>query len=75
MDDFKNYVEKMSGNSLQPNISSKQVEDYTIEIPPIEEQNKFAEFVKLIDKQKFEIEKSLKEIEELYDSLMEEYFG
>ena len=55
MDDFKNYVEKMSGNSLQPNISSKQVEDYTIEIPPIEEQNKFAEFVKLIDKQKFVI--------------------
>lgn len=51
-EDFKNYVEKMSGNSLQPNISSKQVEDYMIEIPDMEEQNKFSDIVKQIDKQK-----------------------
>ena len=75
MEDFKNYVEKMSGNSLQPNISSKQVEDYTIEIPPIELQNQFADMVKQIDKQKFEIENSLKEMQELYEALMERYFG
>ena len=75
LDDFKNYVEKMSGNSLQPNISSKQVEDYTIEVPPIELQNQFADIVKQINKQKFMIEKSLKEIEELQESLMNIYFG
>ena len=74
-DKFKNYVEKMSGNSLQPNISSKQVENFEISLPPIELQNKFAEFVKQIDKQKFEIENSLKEMQELYESLMEKYFG
>ena len=33
------------------------------------------EKVKLIDKQKFEIENSLKEMQELYESLMEQYFG
>lgn len=74
-EDFKNYVEKMSGNSLQPNISSKQVEDYMIEIPDMEEQNKFSDIVKQIDKQKFEIENSLKEMQELYEALMERYFG
>ena len=74
-DKFKNYVEKMSGNSLQPNISSKQVENFEISLPPIELQNKFAEFVKQIEKQKFEIENSLKEMQELYESLMEKYFG
>ena len=46
-----------------------------ISIPPIEEQNKFAEFVELIDKQKFEIQKSLEEMEKLQDSLMNKYFG
>ena len=52
-DDFKDYVERMSGNSLQPNISSKQVEDYIIILPPIELQEIFAEFVKQVDKSKF----------------------
>lgn len=75
MEDFKNYVEKMSGNSLQPNISSKQVEDFTIEIPPIELQNQFADMVKQIDKQKFEIQKSLEEMKKLQESLMNKYFG
>ena len=51
-DDFKDYVERMSGNSLQPNISSKQVEDYIIILPPIELQEIFAEFVKQVDKSK-----------------------
>ena len=48
--------------------------NYKIYLPPIDLQNKFAEIVKQIDKQKFEIEKSLKETQELYESLMDEYF-
>ena len=56
-------------------ITKDDARKIKIIVPPIELQNQFAEFVKLIDKQKFEIEKSLKEMEELYDSLMEEYFG
>ena len=51
-DDFKDYVERMSGNSLQPNISSKQVEDYNIIIPPEALQEQFAKFVKQVDKSK-----------------------
>ena len=49
--------------------------NYKIYLPPITLQNQFAEIVKQIDKQKFEIEKSLKETQELYESLMEKYFG
>ena len=48
--------------------------NYKIYLPPITIQNEFSEIVKQIDKQKFEIEKSLKETQELYESLMEEYF-
>lgn len=43
--------------------------------PPIELQNKFAQIVEKIDKQKFEFENSLKKLEELQASLMKEYFG
>jgi len=46
-----------------------------IVIPPIELQNQFAEFLKLIDKQKFELQKSLEEIQRIQESLMNKYFG
>lgn len=72
---FKNYVEKMSGNSLQPNISNKDIENFTIIYPKIELQNKFAAKIEAIQKLKFEIEKSLKETENLYNSLMQKFFS
>ena len=51
------------------------LKDFEVTIPPSTLQNQFSEIVKQIDKQKFEIEKSLKETQELYESLMEKYFG
>ena len=42
--------------------------------PPIELQNKFTERVEKIEKLSFEIEKSIKEAENLYNSLMNKYF-
>ena len=73
--DFKDYVERMSGNSLQPNISSKQVEDYMIILPPTDLQEQFAEFVKQVDKSKVVVQKALDEAQVLFDSLMQKYFG
>ena len=55
--------------------SAKVIGKIEIPLPSIERQKEFSNIVKLIDKQKFEIEKSLNEMEELYNSLMEEYFG
>ena len=46
-----------------------------IEIPPIELQNQFADIVKQIDKQKFEIQKNLEEMQKLQESFMNKYFG
>ena len=70
------YQQNQANNgSSQPNLSANSVKKYKILLPPITLQNQFSEIVKQIDKQKFEIEKSLKETQELYDSLMEKYFG
>ena len=51
------------------------LKDMDIIVPPIELQNKFAQIVEQINKQKFEFENSLKKLEELQASLMQEYFG
>ncbi|XMB73093.1 restriction endonuclease subunit S [Mycoplasmatota bacterium WC30] len=44
-------------------------------VPPIELQNQFAEFVKQVDKLKFAVKESLDEVQTLFDSLMQKYFG
>ena len=61
--------------SGQPKITQQPLQNYSYILPPIELQNQFADIVKQIDKQKFEIENILKEMQELYESLMEKYFG
>ena len=75
-DNYKKWVENKQRVVAQPNINAKEYgNDLKIPIPPIELQNKFAEFVKQVDKQKFEIQKSLEEIQKLQESLMNKYFG
>jgi type I restriction enzyme S subunit len=42
---------------------------------PISLQNQFADFVKEVDKSRLEVQKSLKKTQELFDSLIQKYFG
>ena len=80
---FKYVLDILIDIFKRKNVSGSSYSALTIEkfkkmkiiMPPIILQNQFSEIVKQIDKQKFEIEKSLKETQELYESLMEKYFG
>ena len=56
-------------------INKQQMESLEIMIPPLELQNQFASFVEEIDKSRYRIQKSLEASQELFDSLMQEYFG
>lgn len=70
------YLEGLSQRTAgQAGIEMPKLKKYPFPYPPIELQNKFAKFVKKIDKQKFEIQKSLEEIQKLQESLMNKYFG
>ena len=69
--EFKNKIKTSAG---QYTISQDGIGKVEILLPPIELQNKFADFVNQINKQKIIIEKSLKETEELKESLMNKYF-
>ena len=75
-EEYKRWVKNKQRVVAQPNINAEEYgRELMIPVPPITLQNQFSEIVKQIDKQKFEIEKSLKETQELYESLMEKYFG
>lgn len=59
----------------QPNLNTNLVKTYQLIFPPVELQNEFERFIKHIDKLKFEMEKSLKELEDNFNSLMQKAFN
>lgn len=69
--DLKRY----QTGAAQPGISVKNLLEIQIIMVPIAEQNKFANFVKQVDKSREEVKRSLEKTQQLYDSLMQEYFG
>ncbi len=71
----QNEISKYVRGAVTKTITKDDARKIKIIIPPIELQNKFAEFVKQIDKQKLEIQKSLEETKKLQESLMNKYFG
>ena len=64
----------VSGAALK-RVILKGIRQIPVMVPPIELQNEFELFVKQIDKLKFEMEKSLKELEDNFNSLMEKAFN
>ena len=70
---YHKFVE-LGDNSFK--MASKAfVSELDILKPDIELQNDFADFVELIDKSKFVIQQQIKDLEELLDKKMDEYFG
>ena len=65
---------KMQTSVAINQISIPLLESVKVPLPPIELQNKFVDFVKQVDKLKFEIEKSLKELENNFNSLINKAF-
>ena len=61
------------GANIQ-NLNQKILGELMIPIPPIELQNQFVDFVKQVDKLKFKMEKSLKALENNFNSLMQKAF-
>ncbi len=71
---FYNF-EQLNRAVTIPSLTKRDLLKIDIPIPPLELQNKFATKIEAIQKLKFEIEKSLKETENLYNSLMQKFFS
>ena len=68
-------LRNMAKGGNQPNLNIGIIKKFPILVPPIELQEQFADFVRQVDKSKFEVQKSLEKTQQLYDSLMQKYFG
>ncbi|ARC85479.1 type I restriction modification DNA specificity domain protein [Clostridium argentinense CDC 2741] len=73
-DFFKYQVMKEMRGIAQMHFGPSHLKNMKILLPPIELQNQFSDFVKQVDKLKFEMEKSLKELEDNFNSLMQRAF-
>ena len=74
-DAFSSYLESNATASTIKNVGLKVIREFMLIVPPLELQNQFASFVQEVDKSRSRIQKSLEASQELFDSLMQEYFG
>ena len=73
--EFRRLAErKMTGSAGQKRVSTDFLNNIQVVVPPIELQNRFEDFVKQVDKLKLDMEKSLKELEDNFNSLMKKAF-
>lgn len=76
---FQNKLEEIKTlnvtGAAQPQLPIHILSNIKIEIPPLELQNKFAEFVQKVETAKAIVKKQIQDLQELLDSKMDEYFG
>ena len=66
---------KSINQSSQANLFQGKIKKLKAIVPPIELQSQFADFVNQVDKLKFEMEKSLHELENNFNALMQKAFS
>lgn len=66
--------ESMQVSVARANLSLQNINNLEILLPSIELQNQFADFVKQVDKLKSQMQDSLKELEDNFNSLMQKAF-
>jgi len=71
---MKKYFLSNRRGIRQKNLNLGMIKEFIIPVPPIELQDQFAQFVQQVDKLKFGMEQSLKELEANFDSLMQRAF-
>ena len=72
---FVDFIKNKVSGTKMPRVSMEELKQFDCILPPIELQNKFADFVKQVNKSKVELQKSIDETQLLFDSLMDKYFG
>ena len=74
-DFFRNQVISQSKTATMTTIGQDGILKTDIILPPIYKQKEFESFVQQVDKSKLAVQKSLEKTQQLFDSLMQEYFG
>ncbi len=72
---IQEYINERKMSVGVPKLAIFRIETMPLLLPPIELQEEFNAFVVQINKSKVAVQKSLDELQVLFDSLMQEYFG
>lgn len=73
---MKEQLRSMAKGAVnQANINAQELRSIPIYLPPITLQHEFATFVEQVDKSKIAVQQALDKAQELFDSLMQKYFG
>jgi type I restriction enzyme S subunit len=75
MQSFADYLDTITTGANYPAVSNKDILNFAIPFPPNDEQIKFSNLIKKVDILKIAIQQSLIQTQQLFDSLMQEYFG
>lgn len=75
LDTYQSYYDSIKKGATILGITGDDLKNTLIPVPPLELQNQFADFVKVVDKSKAAVQKALDQAQLLFDSLMQEYFG
>ena len=68
-------IQQYVRGAVTKTITKDDARAVLIIVPPLELQQQFADFVHQVDKSREAVKKSLEKTQQLYDSLMQEYFG
>ena len=71
------FLQQLTGTQTASvnQITTGMLNGYTVIKPRDAEESEFAKFCKLVDKSRFVVQKEIKDLQELLDSKMDEYFG
>lgn len=72
---FQKILDEQAPQVAQKNINLKILSELNVIVPPLALQNRFADFVERVDKQKQTVQQSLDKLELMKKALMQEYFG
>lgn len=73
--EYRGYIRSVCvGGIDKRQLNKEHIEDFPIIFPPIEEQKRFVSYVKQVDKLKSQMQDSLKELEDNFNSLMQKAF-
>ena len=71
----RNEIYKEASGSAQKNWLLSQMRNYEILLPPLKIQIEFAKLIEKIEKQKELINKSIYDVQQLFDYTMDKYFN
>lgn len=72
---FLSYILPFSNRTNFPKVNRDQIAGFSMPLPPLDLQNRFADFVRQADKSKVELRRTLDELDATYKAILRENLG